>query len=81
MKYVVLFIIIGVVLWLMSGRKRPAGRPGAGPRSARPPELEGMVVCRHCGVHLPRSESLPGPGGDVYCSAAHRKAGPQGSQG
>jgi uncharacterized protein len=74
MKYLVLALVIGLVLWLTVGRKprvRPPGR-----KTARPPELEGMVVCAHCGVHLPRSEALAG-GGHSYCSAAHRDAGPR----
>jgi uncharacterized protein len=32
-----------------------------------------MVRCAHCGLHLPATDALPGPGG-VYCSAAHRRA-------
>ncbi|URI09379.1 hypothetical protein MW290_27830 [Aquincola tertiaricarbonis] len=78
MKYLVLFLIIGVVLYVMS-RKRSAPPPT--PRRPRPsaaPQLEGMVACGHCGLHLPRSESLPGPDGQVFCSAAHRDAGPRG---
>jgi uncharacterized protein len=29
------------------------------------------VRCAHCGVHLPRSEALPGRGG-LFCGPSHR---------
>jgi uncharacterized protein len=34
---------------------------------------EDMVRCAHCGVHLPKSESIMA-GGQFFCSAAHRDA-------
>lgn len=34
---------------------------------------EDMVQCAHCGVHLPKSESLEA-GGRYFCNAAHRDA-------
>jgi len=33
---------------------------------------EDMVRCDHCGVHLPRSESLT-TRGNFYCSADHQR--------
>ncbi len=33
-----------------------------------------MVVCAHCGVHLPKSDSISG-NGSFYCSEVHRQAG------
>lgn len=79
MKFLLVVVVVGFVLWLMFGRRsgRGAPPPGAGdrPRITAP---EGMVACRHCGVHLPSSEALPGPGDARYCSAAHRDAGPRG---
>ena len=35
-------------------------------------EGEDMVRCAHCGVHLPRSESILSQG-EFFCSEAHRK--------
>jgi len=35
------------------------------------PVTEDMVRCAHCGVHLPRSESIQAQGLS-FCSAAHR---------
>lgn len=34
---------------------------------------EDMVRCAHCGVHLPRGESVRAEGKD-FCSAEHRDA-------
>jgi uncharacterized protein len=46
-------------------------------RSKRPPEnkplTDDMVQCAHCGVHLPKGESLVVQG-QFFCSAAHRDA-------
>ncbi len=72
-KYLVVIVVVAVVLWLMFGRRRTRAVPR---RDARAKELEGMVACAHCGVHLPRSEALAA-GGRSYCSAAHRDAGPR----
>jgi len=36
-------------------------------------DAEDMVRCAHCGVHLPRGESVRAEGRD-YCSAEHRDA-------
>ena len=70
MKFLVLVVVVAFVLWLMFGRKRP----GVG-RTPQPPQVEGMVSCAHCGVHLPRSEAVL-DAGQAYCSEAHRLAGP-----
>ncbi|MBN9123975.1 MAG: preprotein translocase subunit YajC [Nitrosospira sp. 56-18] len=35
-------------------------------------EGEDMVRCVHCGVHLPRSESVMA-GGEIFCSDEHRR--------
>ncbi len=55
-----------VYLVLKSFRGRPAVR-------GTPEREEDMVRCAHCGVHLPRSESLTAEG-KHYCSEAHRSA-------
>jgi len=71
MKYLLLFAVLYVayLLW-RNARIRDAGeaRPGRG-QAAGPQE---MVSCPVCGVHLPRSEAVPGQGGLLYCSNEHR---------
>lgn len=68
MKYVIVLLVILVVVWLArSGSRRVTrGRP----KPSLPPH-EDMVACSQCGLHLPRSEALPGRGG-LFCSDAHR---------
>ena len=72
-KYLVLLLVIVLVLWLARrpGRTaRPSSADARHPRKAAP-DPRPMVSCASCGVHLPRDEALPGPGGH-YCCEAHR---------
>jgi uncharacterized protein len=73
MKYILLLAVVLGTLWLMRSLRKPKlpPQPGATPPPASPSGPEDMVSCAQCGVHLPRSESLPGRGG-VFCSEAHR---------
>ncbi len=72
-KYLVVALVVGLVLWLMFGRR---GRGSSRARTSARRGPEDMLTCAHCGVHLPRSEALVA-GGHAYCSAAHRDAGPR----
>lgn len=70
MKFLLLLLLVAIV-WLAF--KKSARRPAARPPEERPAEV--MVVCAHCGVHLPESESLMA--GELrYCSRSHLEAGP-----
>lgn len=72
MKYLILIAVVLGVLWLMRSLRKPSD--SAPPQKpASPPQQEEMVSCAQCGVHLPRSEALPGRGG-VFCGEAHRNA-------
>ena len=73
MKFLLVLIVIGVLLWLMFGRRRGSA---AARKPAAPPEPAAMIVCAHCGVHLPRSDAVDG-GAQWFCSEAHRLAGPR----
>jgi uncharacterized protein len=68
MKFLLLLVFLGIVWW--AWKKRAAVPPPA----ARPdPQTEKMVVCAHCGVHLPESDGVAA--GELhYCSEAHRQA-------
>jgi uncharacterized protein len=71
MKFLLLLLAVIVLLWLVRSSLRPPPRrpdPRAAPGRPQP-----MLVCAQCGVHLPRTEALPGRGG-VFCGAAHRAA-------
>ena len=72
LKVLLLALLVVAVVWLLRG-VRCAGKPPGSP-PVPPDEATVMVVCAHCGVHLPRAEALPGPDG-VYCCEAHRAAG------
>jgi uncharacterized protein len=75
MKYLVVLLVVVVVLWLVRSARRADGKAPAraAPRNG---QAEEMVRCAHCGVHLPRHDALPGPQQGLYCSDAHRLAGP-----
>jgi uncharacterized protein len=74
-----LFIIaiVGVALWWMFGRRKggEAARPDAPPVDKAAPRA--MVACAHCGVHLPRDETVADAEGRPFCGEAHRLAGPR----
>jgi uncharacterized protein len=72
MKFLILaLVVVGVLWWVRSQRQPPLPpTPSAPPPS---PKNEDMVACARCGMHLPRSEALPGRGG-VFCGEAHRRA-------
>lgn len=72
MKFLLLIAIVLVVFWLARSTKR-SGPPGAPPAAAPSPNSEDMVACAECGMHLPRSEALPGRGG-LFCGEPHRTA-------
>jgi uncharacterized protein len=74
MKYLVLILVLLVVVLLAKGaRSRLRGGSDSPPAAAPPPAPDGevMLACAHCGLHLPRSDALPGRGG-VFCSEGHR---------
>lgn len=58
-------IAAAVYLLIKSFRKGSVKKEG--------PAAEDMVRCAHCGVHLPKSESIQTEG-LFFCSAEHRDA-------
>jgi uncharacterized protein len=76
MKYLLVLLVVVVVLWLMlRGREASVSSPRRRGRGRAAPQA--MVVCAHCGVHLPGTEALTDSRGLAYCSDAHRLAGPR----
>jgi uncharacterized protein len=71
-KFLVVAVVVGVVVWLLLHGRR-SERP-ARQRDARG-TAQPMVACAHCGVHLPRAEAVTDVRGS-FCSEAHRLAGP-----
>lgn len=84
MKYLLLLLVLGLVLWKLVGRSRvspPADgrRAPPAPRGAPTPAPEAMVACAHCGLHLPAVDAVL-DGSRIYCSPAHRALGPRAPQ-
>jgi uncharacterized protein len=76
LKFLLLIAVIGFAVWLFRSKSR--GRFGA-PRApkAPPADAQPMLVCAHCGVHLPQADALKDAEGRAFCSEGHRLAGPR----
>ena len=73
MKFLLLIAIVLLVAWLWRGNRAEEDRASAtAARRPAPPPQQEMIECPVCGVHLPRSDALPGPEGRLYCCADHR---------
>jgi uncharacterized protein len=72
MSRLIFFLAIAVVVYLLvkSYRKNATGKNGSGVDEA---VAEDMVRCAHCGVHLPKGESVQADA-KYFCSAGHRDA-------
>lgn len=68
MKYLFWLLVIGFVWW--AWRRSQSTAPTQPPSA---PPVQDMVVCAHCGIHLPHDEAVTGTRGQ-YCSTAHRSA-------
>jgi uncharacterized protein len=77
MKFLLVFAVLFIAIYIWRRNRREELNERA-PRPQAPPAVDApqqMTRCAHCGLHLPASDAIAGPGG-VYCSAAHRQAGP-----
>ncbi|MBT9490224.1 MAG: hypothetical protein IV093_22190 [Rubrivivax sp.] len=78
MKYLLVLVVVVAGLWLLLRKRHPpAARPATRPDKKAPPSLAAMVACAHCDLRLPQAEALPDANGRLYCSEAHRLAGPR----
>lgn len=80
MKYLIVLIVVLVAVMLWRGNRRTQrqardaaapGRPQGSTGSTGQPQ--DMVRCPVCALHLPRSDALAGPDGQLYCSNEHRQ--------
>jgi uncharacterized protein len=69
-------IVFAAVAWFLWRGLR--ARPRSGPAPRRQRAVESMVVCAHCGVNVPQSESLR-VGRLHYCSPEHQRAAEPGN--
>lgn len=79
MRYLLLILFIVLIVFATRALRRLGQRDDGAPRdsaggAAGRGEGAVMLACAHCGLHLPRNETLPGRDGGVYCSEAHRAA-------
>jgi uncharacterized protein len=75
-KFLLLIAVVFVVLSIMRGSRelrRPRDESKGGRAAAPPPVQQEMVECPVCHVHLPRTDALAGPDGQLYCSPEHRQ--------
>ena len=74
LRFVILALVVGLVVWLLLGRSRKRGADARGNGHTQAPTA--FAVCAHCGVHLPMNDAVL-DGQTAYCSDAHRLAGPR----
>lgn len=82
MKYILVLLVVVFAIGLWQHNRRPSVRDAAPPRPPKhplPTPPQDMVVCAHCGVHLPVGDASNGSRvGLYYCCDAHRLAGEAG---
>ena len=74
LKYLLLLAVIVLAIYWWRHNRR-AGSDPQPPKKPTPQQNLGpdaMVVCQHCGVHLPSRESVRGRLG-AYCCTEHRR--------
>lgn len=76
MKFLLLLAVLAIVIWYWLGRRNtPTGSADARtPPGAAKNITENIVVCAHCHLHVPESESIQAEGRH-YCCEEHRKLG------
>lgn len=65
-RLLLIIAIVAVIYLLIRSYRKQA------PQQDKP-SAEDMVRCAHCGVHLPKGESIEADG-HFFCSAEHRDA-------
>lgn len=74
MKYL-LFALLAYVAWrwyvAQTSKDKPVMQPPPTPTPAAV-GVEQMVSCAQCGIHLPQSEAVGGPGTLHFCGEEHR---------
>lgn len=68
-KIVILAIAFAAALWLLRGLRKRAKDETPPPAN---PDVEDMVRCARCGVHLPRGEALMSKQ-RFFCSSRHER--------
>lgn len=82
-RILIVVVLVGLALWLLRralgrpdrGRSPPPKTPN-GPKGKSSKETLDLVACRHCGLHLPRTEAL-WRDSQPFCSETHADQGRQ----
>lgn len=72
MKFLLVAVVILILAWRWRTARSTTLNQRAQPKTPSPATALSMVVCRHCGVHIPAPDAVRGAQG-VYCSNAHRQ--------
>ena len=65
-RLIFIVVIIALVYWLFTSYRRKHTRHD------EPPKTQDMVSCAHCGLHLPKNESVLAEG-KYYCCTSHSR--------
>lgn len=71
MKFLLVAVVILLLVWRWRTARSATLNQRAPPKPPTPTALS-MVVCQHCGIHIPAPDAIQGAQG-VYCSDAHRQ--------
>ncbi|WP_431777509.1 PP0621 family protein [Ottowia caeni] len=71
MKLLILLVTVLAGIWLWK-RGRRLAQPKEPPRPSRSREVQPMLSCPVCGVHVPMADAVKGKR-NSYCSVAHRR--------
>ena len=66
-KWIILIIIVFLIYWSLRSLQQAKKKSAASKM-----EIEDMVCCAHCGLHIPRSESITADK-KHFCSLDHRQ--------
>lgn len=66
-KWVILIIIVFLIYWSLRNLQRTKKQSTKSKN-----EIEDMVCCAHCGLHIPRSESVTADK-KYFCSIDHQQ--------
>lgn len=79
-RLLILLLIVAVVAgWVyqrVAGRRERDSAPPVAPTRKSSEQVQDMVACDHCGVHLPRGEAIA-DGARHFCGDEHRRLGPR----
>lgn len=74
LKAILLILALGLAYWYFRGRQAEGGRVSRDLPASTSGSQERMIVCAHCRLHVPESESVTAAGRS-YCSEEHCRLG------